>query len=454
MLKEILDQAQLAAEFERIKHILQENDRDMIEKLNNVTKSSELTHFIISVHKEDGLDIGSLHIDSGNEIELARIDDSEIPRIDDSQMPRIDDSEIHGMDDNNPKLDKPPKSDGFGKFEDFEQMTPVNVLQKVFPDYSLDKIDAALASNNYNIESALDSLLAKQNTDTPKQICRHFLVGQCYRSDCWFSHQVDGVVCKFWLKGTCTKGSQCQFSHGNGVAGNNNVQSQIPLELDKSDFPALVQSKPKMDFLSPVNYNQKAQGTLKSKKLTLSNPTTPPPSKKKIMLNDVKWVSTGDSLSASYLEYRQDAIQAAIERNKLVQKATQAYLQGNKAAAKALSLAAAQTNTQVEQLHNEAATKIFQTRNSAILDKGEATIDLHGLHPNESVKMVQQNLETLQKMRYKGKVSIITGTGHHSNTQQKAKVSDVVWKYLSKAGHNPVEGTMNDRFGGIIVVFI
>lgn len=45
-------------------------------------------------------------------------------------------------------------------------------------------------------------------------VCRHLLNGGCYRSDCHFSHDVDGHTCLFWLRGRCTKGDQCQFLHG------------------------------------------------------------------------------------------------------------------------------------------------------------------------------------------------------------------------------------------------
>jgi hypothetical protein len=37
----------------------------------------------------------------------------------------------------------------------------------------------------------------------------------CYRSDCHFSHDVDGHTCLFWLRGRCGKGdSGCRFMHG------------------------------------------------------------------------------------------------------------------------------------------------------------------------------------------------------------------------------------------------
>ena len=45
-------------------------------------------------------------------------------------------------------------------------------------------------------------------------VCRHMLNDSCYRSDCQFSHDVDGHTCLFWLKGRCGKGVGCRFLHG------------------------------------------------------------------------------------------------------------------------------------------------------------------------------------------------------------------------------------------------
>eukprot|EP00957_Ditylum_brightwellii_P108821 8300919-Ditylum_brightwellii.AAC.1 len=46
-------------------------------------------------------------------------------------------------------------------------------------------------------------------------ICRHMLNNACYRSDCQFSHDVEGHTCLFWLRGRCGKGEDtCRFMHG------------------------------------------------------------------------------------------------------------------------------------------------------------------------------------------------------------------------------------------------
>mmetsp|Transcript_28052 Transcript_28052/g.39429 ORF Transcript_28052/g.39429 Transcript_28052/m.39429 type:complete len:799 (-) Transcript_28052:48-2444(-) len=47
-------------------------------------------------------------------------------------------------------------------------------------------------------------------------VCRHMLNDGCYRSDCQFSHDVEGHTCIFWLRGRCGKGDSCRFLHGFG----------------------------------------------------------------------------------------------------------------------------------------------------------------------------------------------------------------------------------------------
>ncbi len=70
--------------------------------------------------------------------------------------------------------------------------------------------EAALVSNaDVNIaQHVIDGALSAP------PVCRHMLHDGCYRSDCQFSHDVDGHTCLFWLKGRCGKGDTCKFMHG------------------------------------------------------------------------------------------------------------------------------------------------------------------------------------------------------------------------------------------------
>jgi hypothetical protein len=70
--------------------------------------------------------------------------------------------------------------------------------------------EAALVSNaDVNVaQHVIDGALAAP------PVCRHLLNDGCYRSDCQFSHDVDGHTCLFWLRGRCRSGDSCKFMHG------------------------------------------------------------------------------------------------------------------------------------------------------------------------------------------------------------------------------------------------
>eukprot|EP00980_Cylindrotheca_fusiformis_P022871 scaffold9857_cov127-Cylindrotheca_fusiformis.AAC.17 len=68
---------------------------------------------------------------------------------------------------------------------------------------------ARMANGDFNIaQYIVDAALSA------RPVCRHMLHDGCYRSDCQFSHDVEGHTCLFWLRGRCGKGSTCKFFHG------------------------------------------------------------------------------------------------------------------------------------------------------------------------------------------------------------------------------------------------
>jgi hypothetical protein len=61
-------------------------------------------------------------------------------------------------------------------------------------------------------------------------VCRHMLNHACYRSDCQFSHDVEGHTCLFWLRGKCGK-PNCKFLHGfakSNIPDNYTICKPIP----------------------------------------------------------------------------------------------------------------------------------------------------------------------------------------------------------------------------------
>lgn len=281
---------------------------------------------------------------------------------------------------------------------DYDYLDPTRMLQQVLGHVNQQQIHEALVQNNYQLDLALDALLddRKDVPPAPKQgqVCRHFLLGQCYRSDCWFSHDPEMLVCKFYLRGTCYKGNECEFSHGDNIKkllshrlddsknqkSQNESLSMQNLSLDSSDdFPDLAKTNfpplststkqqaakygpslryehnafnaPKKEISfnnypsSENNFPKIGQAPIPTNSVdlwttstysktvktapNLSLPTAQERyiqqkqkqiTRNKEKINDTKWLSTGSNIEASYFSFREEAIQAAIQRNKLCQQ--------------------------------------------------------------------------------------------------------------------------------------
>eukprot|EP00532_Pseudo-nitzschia_australis_P002349 CAMPEP_0168200264 /NCGR_PEP_ID=MMETSP0139_2-20121125/22944_1 /TAXON_ID=44445 /ORGANISM="Pseudo-nitzschia australis, Strain 10249 10 AB" /LENGTH=735 /DNA_ID=CAMNT_0008125469 /DNA_START=732 /DNA_END=2942 /DNA_ORIENTATION=- len=87
----------------------------------------------------------------------------------------------------------------------------VEILLSMNQELSEEAASAAglMANTDFNLaQHIIDSAIKAP------PICRHMLHEGCYRSDCTFSHDVDGHTCLFWLRGRCGKGNACKFFHG------------------------------------------------------------------------------------------------------------------------------------------------------------------------------------------------------------------------------------------------
>jgi hypothetical protein len=165
-------------------------------------------------------------------------------------------------------------------------MTPLDVLTSVFSTVAKRELEDALHRSGYDFEAAMAMLVAQYThprsgastpqrvasprpmigidgrgtnhlapgqgffqqggrgfnpvvnqvrTPGPTRMCRYFLNGECRRSDCRFSHDLDRALCRFWLRGHCAKGPNCEFLH------------QLPNNLDSS----LLNNMGRLDVSSP-----------------------------------------------------------------------------------------------------------------------------------------------------------------------------------------------------------
>ncbi|KAI3846684.1 hypothetical protein MKX03_029147 [Papaver bracteatum] len=150
------------------------------------------------------------------------------------------------------------------------------------------------------------------------------------------------------------------------------------------------------------------------------------------------WLETGDSVANLYSESREAARDHARLRNAYFEQARQAYLVGNKALAKDLSVKGQLHNMHMKAAHEKAQESIYRQRNPDIQAYGrgqERMIDLHGLHVSEAIHRLRSELNVLRSAARNAdqplQVYICVGTGHHTKgSRTPARLPVAVEQYL------------------------
>lgn len=102
-------------------------------------------------------------------------------------------------------------TEGYDYFQQQQLDSAIDMLLSMNVDLSQE------AAQQAAILGGLDINVAQYVIDgamSAPPVCRHMLSDGCYRSDCQFSHDVDGHTCLFWLRGRCGKRDSCRFRHG------------------------------------------------------------------------------------------------------------------------------------------------------------------------------------------------------------------------------------------------
>ncbi|KAJ8464236.1 hypothetical protein OPV22_026788 [Ensete ventricosum] len=158
------------------------------------------------------------------------------------------------------------------------------------------------------------------------------------------------------------------------------------------------------------------------------------------------WLETGEAVANIYSESREEARDFARLRNACFEQASQAYLIGNKALAKELSLKGQLYNMQMKAAHEKAKETIYQKRNpttsSEILSCSRGQdhlIDLHGLHVGEAIRVLHRELRAMRNTtRVAGQrlhALICVGTGHHTKgSRTPARLPVAIEQYLVEEG--------------------
>ncbi|GLT25648.1 hypothetical protein SLA2020_007660 [Shorea laevis] len=150
------------------------------------------------------------------------------------------------------------------------------------------------------------------------------------------------------------------------------------------------------------------------------------------------WLETGDAVANMYSELREEARDHARLRNAYFEQARQAYLVGNKALAKELSVKGQLHNMHMKAAHGKAQESIYRQRNPVGPDNvrgPERMIDLHGLHVSEAIGVLKHELSVLRSTAratdHRLQVYICVGTGHHTRgSRTPARLPVSVQRYL------------------------
>ncbi|XP_059662062.1 polyadenylate-binding protein-interacting protein 7 [Cornus florida] len=157
------------------------------------------------------------------------------------------------------------------------------------------------------------------------------------------------------------------------------------------------------------------------------------------------WLETGETVANMYSEMREEARDHARLRNAYFEQARQAYLIGNKALAKELSVKGQLHNMHMKAAHGKAQESIYRQRNPAGPEmqanaRGqERIIDLHGLHVSEAIQVLKRELIMLRSAARSADqclpVYICVGTGHHTRgSRTPARLPVAVQRYLLEEG--------------------
>ncbi|KAI7987700.1 Polyadenylate-binding protein-interacting protein 7 [Camellia lanceoleosa] len=153
------------------------------------------------------------------------------------------------------------------------------------------------------------------------------------------------------------------------------------------------------------------------------------------------WLETGEAVANMYSEMREEARDHARLRNAYFEQARQAYLIGNKALAKELSVKGQLHNMRMKAAHGKAQESIYRQRNPVSPEmqgngRGqERIIDLHGLHVSEAIHVLKRELSQLRSTartaEQRLQVYICVGTGHHTRgSRTPARLPVAIQRYL------------------------
>ena len=287
-------------------------------------------------------------------------------------------------------------------------------------------------------------------------VCRHMLHDGCYRSDCQFSHDVEGHTCAFWLRGRCGKGPSCKFLHGfhekllQGipVMTTTNSQPQIP--------PMMMVPAPPSSGNSSSTWGTNNPSAAPTAPFQ-SGSWTPEPSP---FLTGGMAATQQDGGNNNNNSFARIAL-TGYDKNKFVASDTNYHRPPSSAS----SLLNNPPTVKIPQFlwnpHENRDSSAFYISDPleryAQVSSTQPRDDVIDLH-FQSTKTFPTVLETIlpEKLQQFHEIWIVTGTGHHvgSSTHQKGggALEQAVFGWLHEQGYHFYRGKDRNGLGGAILV--
>jgi len=335
-------------------------------------------------------------------------------------------------------------------------------------------LEAVMVSNAYvNVaQHVIDGALSAP------PVCRHMLHDVCYRSDCQFSHDVEGHTCLFWLKGRCGKHDTCKFMHGFseklleginveelttpqpspslGIKTTNLVEHNIKTQFS---FPSSTTSTGRCKVLSSSVKGNESYANEKQS-------TTPPPSlTSEINTKQIAARERSQSMPNSTFSFASIASKGYSKKSSFGSKNGSA---GNSSSTNSQSASNNQKEAKTVRIPQNLWSPFYNRSSNAfhISDpigrykevssstKRSDVIDLHF----QSIKTFPVVLSTVlpEKLRDRHEVWIVTGSGHHvnSNSHQKGGgiLENAVIGWLASNEYTFFKGRDKNGYGGACLV--
>lgn len=310
-------------------------------------------------------------------------------------------------------------------------------------------------------------------------VCRHMLHDGCYRSDCQFSHDVEGHTCLFWLRGRCSK-STCKFLHGFNRKALDCLPAPTTDAVPPSSNPASISSPP------GYNNGYNAGGGYSSSEnsgfggFSLSSASPAPTSKGQFasswqtpsLVDPANSLSKGTPSSspkngANAFSFANIASKG-YEKNKFASNsaspgtsllsATLASSTGNNN-----SIPTVRIPQDLWNPHENRDSTVFYISDpmeryrqvsAATANKRRDVIDLHFQSTKTFGVVLEQVLPS--RLSQQSEVWIVTGTGHHVGTKTHQKGGGALEKsvvhWLQEEGYHFARGKDRNGLGGAILV--